>query len=170
MPDSRLRVPPADVDIAVIALPFGRMELRCDAALVRYLAYVAPDTPLAAPATPLGRELEAQLRAYCADPRHRFDLPLAGAGTAFQNRVWRLLRGIPLGRTLTYGAAAQALGSAARAVGQACAANPFAPIVPCHRIVARNGLGGFAHSTREDGYLLQAKRWLLRHEGAGDAR
>ena len=157
-------------DTAVIELPFGRMELRCDANRVLHLAYVAADTPLTEPVTRMSRAVADQLRAYCADPRHRFDLPLAAAGTAFQNRVWALLRDIPAGTTLSYGEAATRLGSAARAVGQACAANPFAPIVPCHRIVARDGLGGFAHSTRPDGYLLHVKRWLLRHEGVAGGR
>lgn len=165
MTDIPSRDSAAGVDIAVIALPFGRMELRCDADRLLHLAYVAADTPLVEPRTRMSRAVADQLRAYCADPRHRFDLPLAATGTAFQNRVWALLRDIPAGTTLTYGEAATRLGSAARAVGQACAANPFAPIVPCHRVVARNGLGGFAHSTRTDGYLLHVKRWLLRHEG-----
>ncbi|OIQ70519.1 methylated-DNA--protein-cysteine methyltransferase [mine drainage metagenome] len=156
-----------EMEEAVIALPFGRMALRCSAEQVVHLDYLAPDARLVPPATPLGRELAAQLLAYCGNPGHRFDLPLASAGTMFQNRVWALLQRIPPGQTLTYGEAADRLGSAARAVGQACGANPFAPIVPCHRIVARGGLGGFAHSTQSDGHLLHIKRWLLLHEGAG---
>ncbi|WP_449371237.1 methylated-DNA--[protein]-cysteine S-methyltransferase [Thiomonas sp.] len=153
---------------AVIALPFGRMGLFCTDEQVLRLDYLPPDTPLIAPLiapnTPLCRAVAAQLRAYADDASHRFDLPLAAAGTAYQQRVWALLRQIPPGRTRTYGDAAQELHSAARAVGQACAANPFAPIVPCHRIVAQGGLGGFAHSTAQDGYLLGIKRWLLQHE------
>jgi len=149
---------------AVIALPFGRMGLFCSDEEVLHLDYLPPETPLTTPATPLCSELAAQLLAYAGDPAYRFDLPLATAGTAFQQRVWALLQQIPPGRTRTYGDAAGELHSAARAVGQACAANPFAPIVPCHRIVAQGGLGGFAHSTAQDGYLLGIKRWLLQHE------
>lgn len=154
---------PATPD-AVIALPFGRMGLFCSPHAVLHLAYLPPDTPLIPPAGALCRELAAQLQAYAEDPSHRFDLPLATVGTTYQQRVWALLRQIPPGRTRTYGDAAAELRSAARAVGQACAENPFAPIVPCHRIVARGGLGGFAHSTAESGYLLGIKRWLLQHE------
>lgn len=154
---------PATPD-AVIALPFGRMGLFCSPHAVLHLAYLPPDTPLIPPAGALCRELAAQLQAYAEDPSHRFDLPLATVGTTYQQRVWALLRQIPPGRTRTYGDAAAELCSAARAVGQACAENPFAPIVPCHRIVARAGLGGFAHSTAESGYLLGIKRWLLQHE------
>ncbi len=151
---------------AVIALPFGRMGLHGTDQAVTLLEYLPADTPLRAPSTPLGRELQAQLLAYCADPAYRFDLPLQPRGTPFQQRVWALLRQIPPGRTRSYGDAAAELHSAARAVGQACAANPFAPIVPCHRIVAQGGLGGFAHATAPDDKLLGIKRWLLRHEGA----
>ncbi|OYV34349.1 MAG: cysteine methyltransferase [Thiomonas sp. 20-64-5] len=154
---------------AVIALPFGRMGLYCSEQAVLRLDYLAPDAPLSAPESPLCRALTAQLHAYCDDPGHRFDLPLAPVGTAFQQRVWALLRQIPPGQTRSYGDAALELHSAARAVGQACAANPFAPIVPCHRIVARAGLGGFAHSTAVDGYLLAIKRWLLVHESPRDS-
>lgn len=153
---------------AVIDLPFGRMGLHCSEQTVVLLEYLAPDAPLMPPGSALCCELAAQLRAYCHNPAHRFDLPLELAGTAFQRRVWALLLQIPAGQTRTYGDAAVELHSAARAVGQACAANPYAPIVPCHRIVARAGLGGFAHSTAEDGHLLAIKRWLLQHEDALD--
>ncbi len=167
----RLQHPPAQGQVsaqAVIDLPFGRMGLHCSEQAVVLLEYLAPDTPLMPPDSALCRELAAQLRTYCHNPAHRFDLPLELAGTAFQRRVWALLQDIPSGQTRTYGDAALELHSAARAVGQACAANPYAPIVPCHRIVARAGLGGFAHSTAEDGHLLAIKRWLLQHEGPLD--
>jgi methylated-DNA-[protein]-cysteine S-methyltransferase len=154
-----------DAQRAVIALPFGRMRLTCTADAVLLLDYLAPDAPLIPPQSALCREVASQLHAYCADPSHVFSLPLADSGTAFQRRVWALLQQIPCGQTRTYGDAAVELRSAARAVGQACAANPFAPVVPCHRIVARHGLGGFAHSSDGNGHLLGIKRWLLRHEG-----
>ncbi|MHB1666961.1 MAG: methylated-DNA--[protein]-cysteine S-methyltransferase [Thiomonas sp.] len=149
---------------AVLDLPFGKLGLRCSETEVRALEYLPAATPPRAARTPLAREVQAQLQAYCRDPGHRFDLPLAPAGTAFQRRVWALLREIPRGATRTYGEAARQLGSAARAVGQACGANPYAPVIPCHRIVAAAGLGGFAHSTDAAGELLRIKRWLLLHE------
>jgi methylated-DNA-[protein]-cysteine S-methyltransferase len=108
--------------------------------------------------------LLAELDAYFADPAHRFGCALAQPGTAFQRRVWALIAAIPAGRTRTYGALAAELGSAARAVGNACRANPLPLAVPCHRVVGARGLGGFAGDT--GGRLLAVKRWLLRHEGA----
>jgi methylated-DNA-[protein]-cysteine S-methyltransferase len=104
-----------------------------------------------------------QLARYFADGRGGFDLALAPRGTEFQRRVWALMRAIPAGETRTYGSIARELGSAPRAVGQACRANPLPIVVPCHRVVAAHGLGGFAGDT--SGRRLAVKRWLLRHEG-----
>jgi methylated-DNA-[protein]-cysteine S-methyltransferase len=104
------------------------------------------------------------LRAYFADGSQGVDVPLALRGTPFQLRVWDALRRIPPGRTVTYGELAARLGTSARAVGGACRANPCPILVPCHRVVARQGLGGFAGDTT--GHKLAVKHWLLRHEGA----
>ena len=83
-------------------------------------------------------------------------------GTAFQRRVWDRIAAIPRGETRTYGDLARMLRSAPRAVGQACGNNYFPLVIPCHRVVAAGGLGGFAHTS--SGYLLDVKRWLLAHE------
>ena len=105
-----------------------------------------------------------QLRAYLADPGFVFSLPLRSSGTAFQRRVWGEIAAIPCHQTKSYGELAKALHNAPRAVGQACGANPFPLIVPCHRVIASGGgLGGFAR--QRGGFLLDVKRWLLAHEG-----
>ena len=80
-------------------------------------------------------------------------------GTDFQKKVWKVLRKIPYGQTRTYSQVAEKVGSpgAARAVGSACAKNPFLILVPCHRVVAQQGLGGF-------GLGLSKKSFLLTHE------
>ena len=104
-----------------------------------------------------------QLRAYLADPSFAFGLPLKPAGTTFQRRVWEQISAIPNGLTHTYGDVAKNLKNAPRAVGQACGANPYPVVVPCHRVVATGGgLGGFARE--RGGFLLDVKRWLLAHE------
>lgn len=107
-----------------------------------------------------------QLKAYLANPDTRFDLPLALEGTPFQRKLWEALCRIPRGRTRTYGDLARELEGEARAVGQACGDNRLPVVIPCHRVVAADGIGGFAHST--GGYLLEAKRWLLAHELGAD--
>jgi len=83
-------------------------------------------------------------------------------GTPFQQRVWQALSNIPLGQTRTYGELAKKLRTSARAIGMACRTNPIALIVPCHRVVAANDLGGFGG--RRDGKPLRVKQWLLAHE------
>jgi methylated-DNA-[protein]-cysteine S-methyltransferase len=99
-----------------------------------------------------------QLREYFAGERQRFDLDLAPIGTPFQRRVWAALGAIPYGETRTYGDVAADLGTAPRAVGAANGANPFAVVVPCHRLVSTAGLlTGYAGG-------LERKRWLLDHE------
>ncbi|MDE2121865.1 MAG: methylated-DNA--[protein]-cysteine S-methyltransferase, partial [Betaproteobacteria bacterium] len=151
---------------AVLVLPFGRLGVRCSATELLQSEYLpGPGAPSPAPPAPpalaaLVGELQAQLLAYCRDPRHAPRVPMAPAGSVFQARVWSALQDIPVGSTLSYGELARQLGSSARAVGGACASNPFAPLVPCHRVVARAGLGGFAGSTEAGGDLLGIKRWL----------
>jgi methylated-DNA-[protein]-cysteine S-methyltransferase len=110
--------------------------------------------------TPLLREAANQLNDYFDGTRTDFDLPTAPAGTPFQIAVWRAMQAIPAGSTRTYGDIAKELGSAARAVGMACGANPIPVIIPCHRILAAAGLGGYSG----DGGL-DTKRALLRLEG-----
>jgi AraC family transcriptional regulator of adaptative response/methylated-DNA-[protein]-cysteine methyltransferase len=90
------------------------------------------------------------------------ELPLDIAGTAFQQRVWQTLRTIPLGQTLNYGQVAERIGqpAAVRAVARACAANPVAVLVPCHRVIKASGeISGYR-------WGVGRKRLLLRREGA----
>ncbi len=153
---------------AIIAAPFGAIGLRCNDDAIQEIEYL-PTCAELVPRTALAREAAAQLRAYLADAGFSFELPLAACGTSFQRRVWQEIATIPIGQSRSYGELARQLGSAARAVGQACGANLFPVVIPCHRVVAASrgfngGLGGFAHA--RDGFLLDVKRWLLRHEGA----
>ena len=93
-------------------------------------------------------------------------LPIDVQGTAFQMRVWDVLRKVPLGDTLTYSQVAERIGSprAVRAVGSACAANPAALVVPCHRIVRRDGsLGGYRWGLDVKDALLDAERPVDEH-------
>jgi len=110
----------------------------------------------------LTREVLRQLQNYFRDPRQSFDLLLAPPGTPFQQRVWNALQQIPAGATRSYGELARQLGSSARAVGGACRANPIPVIIPCHRVVAAQGIGGFMGMTA--GHGLRIKHHLLVHE------
>jgi len=128
---------------------------------------LAQATPSRSPRNALAERAARQLERYRDDPDATFDLPLLIEGTAFQRGVWEAMRAIPRGRTRTYGELARELGGEARAVGQACGDNRLPIVIPCHRVVAADGIGGFAHAT--DGYLIEAKRWLLLHEAQADA-
>ena len=148
---------------AVVGAPGFSLGVRCSAEEVIEIEFIEA-RPESAPATPLAAETARQIRAYLADPTFAFGLPLRPSGTSFQRRVWAEIAAIPCGQVRSYGAAAQALRNAPRAVGQACGANPFPLVVPCHRVIAANqGLGGFAR--HGGGFLLDVKRWLLKHEG-----
>ena len=149
---------------AVIATPLGRLGIQAEEALTS-IDFVSSRMPLQSPRTALARKICAQLKAYFANPRTRFDLPLAAGGTQHQQRVWRALQTIAPGTPRTYGELARTLKSAPRAVGGACRANPIPIVVPCHRVVAANGAGGFMGATR--GRAMDIKRWLLKHEAAG---
>jgi methylated-DNA-[protein]-cysteine S-methyltransferase len=107
--------------------------------------------------TPLLRRACDQLQRYFDGAAVGFDLPLAPAGTAFQRRVWDALRSIPAGETRSYGALAAMLGTSARAIGGANAANPIPILIPCHRVVGASGaLGGYSGGDGEP-----TKRFLL---------
>lgn len=148
---------------AVVAAPGFSLGVRCDGEdWVDEIEFLPPQKEMKAK-TPLAAEAARQLHAYLRDPDFIFGLPLKPAGTHFQRRVWQQISAIPCGRTQTYGELAGALNNAPRAVGQACGANFFPLVIPCHRVVAANGgLGGF--SRQGGGFLLDVKRWLLAHE------
>jgi len=102
-----------------------------------------------------------QLKEYFAGKRKIFDLPLVAIGTTFQQKVWSELCEIPFGETRSYGEIAKKMGSpnASRAVGAANGKNPISIVVPCHRVIGKNGtLTGFAGG-------LRAKEILLKLEG-----
>ncbi|MGB5737391.1 MAG: methylated-DNA--[protein]-cysteine S-methyltransferase [Thiohalocapsa sp.] len=159
MPD----IPSADADRC------GQLRTRLGLVAVRWRGQVVTRVELAprggeASSAPFPDWIARQLDAYCLDPTFLFSLARQPAGTPFQQRVWQLIATIPPGGTRTYADLAAELGSGPRAVGGACRANPYPLLVPCHRVVAVNGLGGFAGDT--DGRLLAFKRRLLMHEGA----
>jgi methylated-DNA-[protein]-cysteine S-methyltransferase len=106
--------------------------------------------------TDLLRRGRDQLQAYFDGERRDFDLPLAPAGSPYRRRVWTALTKIPFGQTRTYADMASIVGGSPRSVGDANGANPIPIIIPCHRVVAVSGLGGYSGA---DG--LATKRWLL---------
>lgn len=146
--------------------PVGRLLVAGDGDRLRLISFAAGGR-VRRPAASWRRRDEAfedafaQLRAYFAGERTRFDLPLELAGTSFQNAVWSALLDIPYGETVSYGELAKRIGrpTASRAVGAANGANPLPIVVPCHRVIGANGsLTGFGGGIETKQYLLQHER------------
>lgn len=107
-------------------------------------------------------QVQQEILAYLQHAHAAFSLPAKLTGSAFQQKVWLAILAIPLGQTRSYGELATQLNSGPRAVANACGANRLPLLIPCHRVVAKKGLGGFM---RGDKNGLSIKRWLLAHEG-----
>ena len=164
---------------AVVPTPFGAVGIRTEGLgtedeCIAEILYLPPGTPEVAPKNRLAREAHAQIRRYLADPSQGFALPLKPVGTRFQRRVWDSIAAIPAGRVRSYCEVAKDIRSGPRAVGQACGANYFPLAIPCHRVVASGGIGGFGGmkgvphigaARNDDGFHIAIKRWLLAHEG-----
>lgn len=102
-----------------------------------------------------------QISQYFMQAGSILDIPYAVSGTPFQKRVWKAISDIPAGEVLTYSELAEKVGSGPRAVANACGANRLPLLIPCHRVVAKNGLGGFMQGINGG---LKIKEWLLAHE------
>ncbi|MEI2691028.1 MAG: methylated-DNA--[protein]-cysteine S-methyltransferase [Anaerolineae bacterium] len=152
--------------LLVAGAPRGLCAVRLGDAAEELTALLAGEFPAAQPQE--NGELDpwvASLQAYLRGEQTGLDLPLDVAATPFQRRVWQALQAIPYGQTWSYSQVAQAIGqpTAARAVASACATNPVALVVPCHRVVREGGgLSGYR-------WGLQRKRALLALEAAQPA-
>lgn len=141
MPQLSLHTPVGDLSVseadgAIVAIDWG---------------WGSQQTP-----TPLLRRACDQLHAYFDAELTDFELPLAPAGTAYQQRVWQALRAIPCGATRSYAHIARIAGGSPRSVAQANGNNPIPIVIPCHRVLGTANLGGYSGG---DG--LATKRWLL---------
>jgi methylated-DNA-[protein]-cysteine S-methyltransferase len=155
---------PASYD-AILETPLGMIGIVTSGGALCVLDFVTETIPPTVKGGAVAAEVVRQLQRYFATREAGFTLPLQLSGTEFQRTVWERLRAIPPGSTRTYGEIAHELNSSPRAVGNACRANPVPIVIPCHRVVAVGGIGGYAGAT--SGRRLAIKRWLLEHEGVG---
>ena len=146
----------------VIDFPKFKVGVKTRDERVVEIRYLPHSSSVMSPKNPLAERAAKQLERYRDNPDTTFDLPLLIEGSELQRGVWDAMCAIPRGRTRTYGELARELGAEARAIGQCCGDNRLPIVIPCHRVVAADGIGGFGHAT--SGYLLEAKRWLLMHE------
>lgn len=148
------------------AAPFAVLGIATDGACVTSVRYLPRHMPAVAPHDRIAERACREIERYLADPAYVFRVPYHLQGTPFQCQVWHEIEKLFPLKTATYGDIARRIGSAARAVGGACGANPVPLIVPCHRVLAAGGLGGFMGGKAS--FPLSVKRWLLHHEGLCD--
>ena len=144
-----------------ISSPIGQLTIEeAGDAIVAIRWDDAPAARSAGNGSALLAEAAEQLDAYFAGRLTRFDLPLAPSGSPFETRVWTAMRAIPYGETRCYGDLAEIVGSAPRAIGRSCGTNPIPIVIPCHRVLAKTGVGGYSGAGG-----LATKRHLLALEG-----
>jgi methylated-DNA-[protein]-cysteine S-methyltransferase len=160
----RERAAPGELFDAKLATPFAVLGIRAGSELVTDIEYLPRGVATLEPTNKLAAEVCRQIERYLDDSQFEFDLPFEYRGTAFQQRVWRAIHAIPPSETRTYSEVARQLQSAPRPVGGACGANRLPVVIPCHRVVASGGIGGFMRA--RGGEPIQIKQWLLRHEKA----
>lgn len=161
---------PANLEQCVITAPFGGLaistELVDGSLMISGIRYLERLQPSRKPQNALASRAKEQIEAYFEDPSFQFNLPLKRQGTFYQRRVWTAISEIVHGETMTYGELAKKIKSGPRAVGGACGANYYPLLIPCHRVLSANGLGGFMQQAGA-GWCMDIKRWLLAHEEIG---
>ena len=147
---------------AIIPAPFGAIGIVCQDDFLLSCELLS-DALAEKPATDVfTQSIVNQIIAYLANAQTPLLSPYAVQGTAFQKRVWQAISRIPCGQVLNYTQLADKVVSGPRAVANACGANHVTLFIPCHRIIAKNGLGGFMQGNANG---LSIKQWLLKHEG-----
>jgi methylated-DNA-[protein]-cysteine S-methyltransferase len=166
--------PPPTAAAAFVETPIGRLKVSAASGAVTAIGWAPNDADgedaaaasaasrTAAGDAALVMQALGEIGSYFDGTLHRFSFAVAPAGTPFQHRVWQAMRAIGFGETLSYGELARLLGSSPRAVGQACGRNPVLLAIPCHRIIAAAGAGGFGGRVQR----VQHKTSLLAHEAA----
>jgi len=147
---------------AITDSPVGMLGILDNGQVIEAVNFLYNTVKMRKASSELAEKTVYQLEQFFLDPNSQFDLPIAASSTPFQMKVRNALLSIPVGKTMTYGNVAKTIASSARAIAGGCRRNPVPIIVPCHRIVAANGLGGFSGAL--DGPPLATKKWLLEHE------
>ena len=143
---------------AIVQTPIGKLGISTLGQLLTRLDFLTDDKALIAPNEEIVYSIVNQLNQYFQSPSFQFNIPYQLQGTPFQNRVWQTLCKLPKQKTISYGTLAKRLKTGARAIGNACRANPLPILIPCHRVIAQGNLGGYM------GKEIAIKKWLLNHE------
>lgn len=143
---------------AIIQTPIGKLGISALDQILTRLDFLTDDKTLIEPNEEILINVANQLYQYFQCPSFQFNIPYQLQGTPFQNKVWQTLSKLPIRKTVNYGTLAKKLKTGARAIGNACRANPLPILIPCHRVIAQESLGGYK------GKEIFIKKWLLNHE------
>ncbi len=149
----------------IIVSPIGKLGLIITNNKLTAIHFLPVRVPLLPAQDSAARHIIVKIKKYFCNPRSQLGLLTQMKGTLLQQKIWRALQKIPCGKTMTYGELAQKIGTSPRVIGNACRRNPIPIVIPCHRVVAATGLGGYYGKDSNGG--LKIKRWLLRHEYKG---
>lgn len=161
------------INYFIYEAPFGSLEIGyCLDSLV-YVNFInLKTTPLKSNTVQTGALIEKSiydvLNQYFEDPTQPLNVPLPPPKTLFQSRFRQAMAAIPAGQTITYSELADRLQTSPRAVASACRSNPIPLFIPCHRVIAQNGWGGYCGELK--GPSLDVKRWLLKHEAKANGQ
>lgn len=145
--------------VASLESPLGKVYVESDGDRITRVSFKNLGRGRGGKAPKMLAEAVIQLQAYFAGRRKKFDLPLYQVGSVYRKQVWQRLGRIPFGKALTYEQLADEVGGNGRSIGTACGDNPLLILVPCHRVLGKNGLlTGYAGE-------IWRKKWLLEHEG-----
>jgi len=147
---------------AIIASPVGKLGIQVSDDVLEKIVFLSSKCSVRPAKDSFTKEVITQLNKYFKNPNFHFNLPTQLSVTPFQTRVLNALQKILPSKTQTYGELAKQLKTGARAIGGACRRNPLPIIIPCHRIVAKNHIGGFSGASQ--GEKMKIKQWLLGHE------
>ena len=147
-----------------VSAPFGYVRVLSSIDCVTKIELLACRISTSTRLNKFALEAREQIKAYLKNPNFKFDLPIDIQGSSYRKRVWSEILRIPVRETRTYSEIAAFMGSSARAVGSACGDNRLPLLIPCHRVVAQSGLGGYMHASI--GFSLKVKWWLLHHEAS----
>ena len=147
----------------IINVPFGAVGIHIESDYVLGIELFPSQQNPRESSQPCAQHIAHQISLYFQQADTPLNIPYALAGTPFQQRVWQAIAQIPAGHVMTYAELAQKVGSGPRAVANACGANQLPLLIPCHRVVAKNGLGGFMRGVAGG---LKIKAWLLALEAS----
>lgn len=145
--------------VGVVESPIGKVYIECDGERIVRVSFTSLGQGRRSKQPKALKEAMLQLEGYFKGRRKKFDLPLYQVGSTYRKKVWQRLSKIPFGKALTYEQLADSVGGHGSSVGTACSDNPLFILVPCHRLIGKNGL-----LTSYAGELWR-KKWLLQHEG-----